>query len=1092
MGVNEDISQIYIGYFNRAPEEAGYNYWIGRNNAGMSLDDIAQSFSEQVESIGNYPYLADKNANSPENFIKSIYNNLFNREPDAAGLSYWMDELNNGFPIGKMILAIINGAQDNSDGQDRTTMLNKVDVSVSFAQSSNGGKLPNDEAIAKSKTVLLNVTETSQSVTDAKATFLGAKGEEFDFNHDANAKDVINKIVDDNADGTFGTASSGGFSISTDDSGSVISLDDFWATPEYRDIKGQGYSVVILDTGIDLNHRFFGADADNNGISDRIIYSQDFTGEGDGTADDVNGHGTNVASIAASSDSQYPGIVPEANIIALQVLSNSGRGGWSALEEALRWVVNNADRYNIAAINMSLGDGQNYSSLVNANGVLDELQALQSLGVISVAAAGNDYFQFQQSGVAFPAIVPGVVGVGATFDAAGGQMSWQSGARAFSREVDQITPFSQRGTNLTDIFAPGAVIEGAAVGGGVAGQTGTSQAAPHIAGIAVLAQQLAERELGRRLTTDEFVDLMQSSGTTIFDGDNENDNVSNTNTNYKRVDVKALADAIVARAGNNNGGGNQDIAQTINTSAEMSVGSTLSSDIGSNGDADWVKIWLNAGSSYTIDLQGSPSGKGTLSDSWLNIYDSAGIFVTSNDDGGVGTDSKLVFTPNASGYYFLSAESYGQTGTGTYQLSVSGSGLSDDYSGDTGTSGRISSNGSVQGTVNFNGDRDWFAITLQAGQDYTFRLDGGSLSDPLFEIYDQNGISPLATDDDGGAGLNAQLQFTASYSGTYYLSAKASGTGTGSYTLTASQQTVASVSDIVLRNTSTGEIGVWDFTGNGGFTFHTIQDNLGLNWTPQVTANLVTRGNDDMVLRDSSSGAIGYWDFTDNGGRTWNLIQDNLSTQWQVKGAGDFTLDGRDDIILRNVSTGEIGIWDFEPNGAINWTSIQDNLSTTWKVQGAGDLTNDGHDDIILRNDTSGAIGYWKFGANGAREWIVIQDNLGLSWQVKGVLDITNDGHDDIILRNESSGAIGYWDFYNGANNWAWVPIQDNLSLDWRVHGTGDFTGDLHEDIVLRNEQTGAIGYWDFNENGGRDYVEVQSNLSLTWQVQGTADIWGV
>ena len=75
---------------------------------------------------------------------------------------------------------------------------------------------------------------------------------------------------------------------------------------------------------------------------------------------------------------------------------------------------------------------------------------------------------------------------------------------------------------------------------------GTSQASPHIAGIAVLAQDLADQFLGRRLTVSEFATLLNDTAVTINDGDDEDDNVTNTNLNFPRVDVFALANAIAA------------------------------------------------------------------------------------------------------------------------------------------------------------------------------------------------------------------------------------------------------------------------------------------------------------------------------------------------------------------------------------------------------------------------------------------------------------------------------------------------------------------------------------------------------------------
>ncbi|MEM9319952.1 MAG: M10 family metallopeptidase C-terminal domain-containing protein, partial [Pseudomonadota bacterium] len=92
------------------------------------------------------------------------------------------------------------------------------------------------------------------------------------------------------------------------------------------------------------------------------------------------------------------------------------------------------------------------------------------------------------------------------------------------------------------------------------------------------------------------------------------------------------------------------------------------------------------------------------------------------------------------------------------------------------------------GTLSSQGDRDWIAISLTAGDSYEFSLDGagggGSLSDPILRLYDANG-SQVAVNDDGGPGLNSLLQFTANSTGTYFLAAGAYADNyTGSYQLT--------------------------------------------------------------------------------------------------------------------------------------------------------------------------------------------------------------------------------------------------------------------------------------------------------------------
>src|SRR6185436_9205177 len=224
----------------------------------------------------------------------------------------------------------------------------------------------------------------------------------------------------------------------------------------------------------------------------------------------VDGHGSNVASIVASQDATYTGMAPATGIIALKVFTDAGNGSFGDVEEALQWVVANAATYNIASVNMSLGDTSNHNSPTSLYGLGDELAALNAMNVMVVSAAGNDYFTFQSQGVSYPAADPNSLAISAVWDANnGGPILWSDGAEDFTTGADRITSFSQRSTTMTSIFAPGAFITGANQSGGTVSYAGTSQASPHIAGIATLAQQLATQVLGRRLSMAEFESLLK-------------------------------------------------------------------------------------------------------------------------------------------------------------------------------------------------------------------------------------------------------------------------------------------------------------------------------------------------------------------------------------------------------------------------------------------------------------------------------------------------------------------------------------------------------------------------------------------------------
>src|SRR5205823_5157586 len=135
-----------------------------------------------------------------------------------------------------------------------------------------------------------------------------------------------------------------------------------------------------------------------------------------------------------------------------------------------------------------------------------------------------------------PAADPNAWAVGAVWDRnAGGSYAWSGGATDFSTGPDRIISFSQRSTSMT-IFAPGGQITGANWNGGTVTYSGTSQAAPHIAGLVADMQQLALQVSGHFLSVSQLKQDMVNGSTSIYDGDDENDNVANTNTNYNRVD----------------------------------------------------------------------------------------------------------------------------------------------------------------------------------------------------------------------------------------------------------------------------------------------------------------------------------------------------------------------------------------------------------------------------------------------------------------------------------------------------------------------------------------------------------------------------
>ena len=210
---------------------------------------------------------------------------------------------------------------------------------------------------------------------------------------------------------------------------------------------------------------------------------------------------------------------------------------------------------------------------------------------------------------------------------------------------------------------------------------------------------------------------------------------------------------------------------------------------------------------------------------------------------------------------------------------------SDTVPGSTGTSSTLSGGTSVRGFINAGGDQDWYAVTLTAGQAYTFALSGfgvGALSDSYMRLLDSSGVQ-VAFDDDSGPLANSKLTFTAGTSGTYYVSAQGYGTTTGQYLLTMATGTTpyaptVSVSDVADYLTNS----YWEV--NGSIAHHwgvsTISYNVqGLTadraalarvafqlWSEVANLTFVeTTGTGQITLDDTQSGAFSSSNYGSNG-----------------------------------------------------------------------------------------------------------------------------------------------------------------------------------------------------------------------------------
>lgn len=247
----------------------------------------------------------------------------------------------------------------------------------------------------------------------------------------------------------------------------------------HRLSRGQeDVTIAILDTGIDTDHAEFEgrirSEADFVNILDG---AQDFIGDvidADADADDEVGHGTHVAGIvAARGAGMNVGVAPECTLMPVRVLATMRRNGerlGAGLIENINAGVKYAVDNGADVINMSLGIRHESGGLPHE----EVVNYARSKGVLIVAASGNDGTDTKY----YPGAFESVVTVGAlAFDAT-------------------VAPFSTYGHQVK-LVAPGENIISAQPGGGYGAASGTSQAAPFVAGVAALVQSVARRSGGR-------------------------------------------------------------------------------------------------------------------------------------------------------------------------------------------------------------------------------------------------------------------------------------------------------------------------------------------------------------------------------------------------------------------------------------------------------------------------------------------------------------------------------------------------------------------------------------------------------------------
>lgn len=229
-------------------------------------------------------------------------------------------------------------------------------------------------------------------------------------------------------------------------------------------------NIAILDTGVDLDHP---------DLANKVISNINFSSSA--TVDDVHGHGTHVAGIAAAITNNGIGVAGlgyTSSLMNVKVLGDDGLGYDSWIAKGIIWAADNGAE----VINLSLGSPEPGSTMEAA------VNYAWSKGVVIVASAGNNGF----TSPFYPAYYTNCIAVAATDSS------------------DSLASFSNRG-DWVDVAAPGVSIYSTLINNGYGYKSGTSMASPHVAGLAALVFTVAADSNGDGRLNDEVRSRIQAT-----------------------------------------------------------------------------------------------------------------------------------------------------------------------------------------------------------------------------------------------------------------------------------------------------------------------------------------------------------------------------------------------------------------------------------------------------------------------------------------------------------------------------------------------------------------------------------------------------